>query len=262
MYSAVQRIRRDLSGTQIGWLTVIALLDSAEKQQRMWLCRCACGKEVGYSSAQLKSKRKMQRANCGCKKKLYYSAKEIHRKSLQGQRFHRWEVLCPDLHSEHKGGHWICLCDCGSIHSVDSSALIRNQSKSCGCWRSEAALKHITENRHKFKMRKGKDHYWFNPEMSDEDRKSRRTSWWALKWHKEVMAKCASLCQICGQNKPHMAAHHLVPWSRSKELRFEPNNGVALCPSCHAKYHGKYPAKTATPQNFEEYKHSAIRRSL
>jgi hypothetical protein len=41
-------------------------------------------------------------------------------------------------------------------------------------------------------------------------------------------------CKHCGfEKKEELQAHHIVPWKKSIELRFDINNGLTLCKSCH-----------------------------
>src|SRR6478609_2915478 len=58
--------------------------------------------------------------------------------SLEGQKFGRWSVGSR-LPSEGKGkdAKWNCMCECGVSRAVNSSALRRGLSKSCGCLHSE-----------------------------------------------------------------------------------------------------------------------------
>lgn len=59
--------------------------------------------------------------------------------NLAGKRFGRWSVL---RQSEEKGNRgqvkWDCVCDCGGRKAVQSCALTKAQSKSCGCLVKEA----------------------------------------------------------------------------------------------------------------------------
>ncbi len=46
-----------------------------------------------------------------------------------GQKFNRWTII----ESTHQQDQWKCKCNCGNIGIVQSSTLIRETSKSCGC---------------------------------------------------------------------------------------------------------------------------------
>lgn len=51
-------------------------------------------------------------------------------------KFGRWTVLCDD-----EGKRWICMCDCGTIRSVDAHTVRSGKSISCGCYKNEQAGK-------------------------------------------------------------------------------------------------------------------------
>lgn len=57
-------------------------------------------------------------------------------------------------------------------------------------------------------------------------------------WRKTVYARDAYTCQHCGQQQGSLHAHHIKPWASHPELRFEVDNGLTLCESCHGKVHG------------------------
>lgn len=48
-------------------------------------------------------------------------------------------------------------------------------------------------------------------------------------------------CKNCGV-KEKLHAHHIIPWKINKEKRFDVNNGLTLCRSCHKKVDGCKPA--------------------
>jgi hypothetical protein len=54
------------------------------------------------------------------------------------------------------------------------------------------------------------------------------------------MRKCVidrdKKCMHCNTDKK-LLAHHIIPWKESIELRFDINNGLTLCRSCHMKHH-------------------------
>lgn len=50
--------------------------------------------------------------------------------------------------------------------------------------------------------------------------------------------KHGSICKCCGAIN-YLHAHHKTPFSENESLRYEPNNGIALCKKCHMKEHQK-----------------------
>ena len=40
-------------------------------------------------------------------------------------------------------------------------------------------------------------------------------------------------CQFCQKRAIPLEAHHIKNWIQYPELRFDANNGITLCKSCH-----------------------------
>lgn len=58
-------------------------------------------------------------------------------------------------------------------------------------------------------------------------------------WREAVFARDNWTCQECGKRGGTLNAHHLVEFSKNKELRTSIENGKTLCVSCHRKIHFK-----------------------
>lgn len=56
-------------------------------------------------------------------------------------------------------------------------------------------------------------------------------------WQNAVKDRDKRICVKCGSTN-RVAAHHIVPWIENEALRFEVENGITLCCSCHAKEEG------------------------
>lgn len=75
-------------------------------------------------------------------------------KNLKGMRFGRLYVLEYEGTKENSAGnkisYWKCKCDCGNKTSVSATHLLRGNTKSCGCLKTEGAKKVIDVSGQKF----------------------------------------------------------------------------------------------------------------
>lgn len=116
-----------------------------------------------------------------------------------------------------------------------------------GCPQSKCCKKH------------GEEHYKWNPNLTDEDRKrnsSRLTQPGYKKWRGEVLGKYNNKCVICGKKKTKnnkLIPHHLNSWDTHIEERFDVENGVAICEEHHKEFHMKYGYGNNTKEQFVEY---------
>lgn len=53
-------------------------------------------------------------------------------------------------------------------------------------------------------------------------------------WREAIYKRDDYTCQSCKQRGGHLAPHHIKSWTKYPTLRFEVNNGITLCESCHA----------------------------
>ena len=60
----------------------------------------------------------------------------------------------------------------------------------------------------------------------------------AKDWAAKVKARDNWTCQKCG-NTESLHAHHIKRWKDYRHLRYDVDNGITLCPPCHARAHGK-----------------------
>lgn len=59
-------------------------------------------------------------------------------------------------------------------------------------------------------------------------------------WREKVLRRNKYLCQEClryGKKTPATIAHHIKPIDEYPELKYDINNGKALCLACHNKLH-------------------------
>ncbi len=84
----------------------------------------------------------------------------------------------------------------------------------------------------------GENCHWWKGGITDATIKERRSSA-MLRWRKRVFERDGYKCYMCGSDKPRINAHHIIPFSESKELRLDIENGVTLCLECHQLFHPK-----------------------
>ncbi len=121
-----------MRGQQFGQLTALRESGRDERGYRLWLCRCTCGKlkktrESHLLSSTVKS--------CGC---AQYACRNMHIGDKYGRlvAVKNLGLLCPN-----KGYTWLFKCDCGKDFKTYAFRVKAGLVKSCGCLRSENALK-------------------------------------------------------------------------------------------------------------------------
>ena len=69
-------------------------------------------------------------------------------KNIAGIRYGRLTAVKPASPAISKAGsvnyRWVCMCDCGAVKAIHSSALASGNSKSCGCLQAEKRLARMT----------------------------------------------------------------------------------------------------------------------
>lgn len=55
-------------------------------------------------------------------------------------------------------------------------------------------------------------------------------------WRQSVLERDNYTCKKCG-SKDDLHVHHIIRWTDNVELRYDINNGLALCSQCHYKLH-------------------------
>lgn len=75
-----------------------------------------------------------------------------------------------------------------------------------------------------------------NPNWKGGKRRERETAMGRIEyklWRASVFKRDGFTCVLCHTPKQKIQAHHIVPWRRERERRYDPNNGVTLCKPCH-----------------------------
>ena len=80
-----------------------------------------------------------------------------------------------------------------------------------------------------------KNHNWKGGKRSIRAREQGRIEY--SDWRRSVYDRDNYICQRCGERGGKLEAHHIKPFATHYELRFDVNNGMTLCKSCHKKEH-------------------------
>lgn len=218
--------------------TVLELLEEKCGRQRLYLCRCDCGT---VKSVQKKHLYGEESRSCGCLQKEEVAARsKTKRKDLTGLIFGYLTIVEDSGIRRCRKVMYKCRCRCGNITLVAAGSLLNGRQKSCGCYKSN-----------RLKARLGPLHPNWNPDLTAEDRKSTRDDADYWRWQQGVYKRDRYTCQCCGDPKPNkINAHHLYSYTEYPSLRYDLDNGVAVCEICHIAFHKKYGYGGNTKEQF------------
>lgn len=195
---------------------------------KIYQCICHCGKSF-------ESNRLARVYSCGCSRI----------KDIVGQKFGRLLAIDRINEKDSNGKYkYKYLCDCGKI-IITNRITIKSKTKSCGCLGKEVSAELC-------RKKSGKNHHWYNHELKDEDRKTRK-SCEQYSFRNEVYRRDNYTCQKCFKYGGFLNAHHLDAYHWAKDLRSDPNNGITLCKVCHRKFHKIYGTKYNTKEQMKEF---------
>ena len=61
------------------------------------------------------------------------------------------------------------------------------------------------------------------------------------------------VCKCCGNEEMEVETHHIFPISKYPNLASDEGNMIALCSSCHARYHNRFELEDVNPVTFAEF---------
>lgn len=86
-----------------------------------------------------------------------------------------------------------------------------------------------------------------------------RHSYKFVAWRKAVFQRDNYICQACGDSSGgNLTAHHIENFSNNEDKRFDVDNGITLCASCHlpqiiGSFHYIYGTSENTQEQLDEY---------
>lgn len=100
----------------------------------------------------------------------------------------------------------------------------------------------------------GPDHPSWRDDITDEERAMRRDANRQGEWRQKVYERDGFSCQRCGDDRGgNLQAHHIEAHCENKEKRWDLDNGVTLCVTCHRGFHRAYGLKGFGHTQLDEY---------
>lgn len=75
-----------------------------------------------------------------------------------------------------------------------------------------------------------------------------------VKWARRIKERDAFTCQVCGLRRSSLHSHHINSWDVFVAERYDLNNGITLCKTCHEKFHQVYGKGFNTKYQFMEFR--------
>ena len=149
-----------------------------------------------------------------------------------------------------KNSHYIvkCSCDYKDCNKIfDRTYQHYNQSNYNGKTYCKLHAIKIFES--------GKNHWCWNKDKTEEERKNNRRNQKYFDFVKKVLKRDKYICQYCKikDTKGLLEVHHLDGYSWCKNKRYDECNAITLCKKCHKNFHSIYGYKYNTKEQFLQW---------
>ena len=119
------------------------------------------------------------------------------------------------------------------LHRFNIPIFSRSEQLS-GKQKSEEHKKHLSEAAIRRDM-SGENNPNWRGGVTRWDKKIRSSKQYK-EWKQACLDRDNHMCVICGSEE-NLQVHHIIPFARYPETRFNLGNGITLCEECHAKAH-------------------------
>lgn len=109
------------------------------------------------------------------------------------------------------------------------------------------------------KLRSGENSVNWNKNKTNEERLLERSTPENRAWAAQVKSRDDYTCVICAARGGKLVSHHLMAYGAYPELRYDIDNGVTLCKTCHNDFHSIYGLGGNTLKQFEEFENERRR---
>jgi 5-methylcytosine-specific restriction endonuclease McrA len=140
--------------------------------------------------------------------------------ALVGSKSPNWK---PEIHTDEKVE---CACGCGKLLNKYSNRGIRRYY----------IKGHNKAGQFKTGQTTGEKNRNWKGGVTSENNRIRKSEEY-INWRKAVYIKDRYTCQKCGHQYTNIVAHHIKSFEDFPELRFDVENGMVLCRSCHLRLH-------------------------
>lgn len=209
------------------------LEDSYENCKVQMRYIATCGHESTVSFDELKNAKSVTLRCRKCQKINHYDLEDVKRIFEEnGCKLLSTDYRISDDRLEY-------IAQCGHKASIKFSKFLTGQGRKCKkCCKPS-----------------GKDHWKFDENLTEDDRKARDFQNGEIRKFREMAFKRDNYtCQICHDGKGgNLEAHHLESWDANIEKRFDLNNLVTLCKDCHKAFHKEYGFGNNTKTQYNDF---------